>query len=138
MPESGTRLNPTTDFLEQRLQRPSPQITGVWVDGAIATNPTAGDILADTGALTVGEYVFAFLLVAMGLTSSGRLRIEHRNAANAANLAAQTFPIGADSVLEPVFPTKISIVEGERIRVLAGTSITGDVEVSILYARLVG
>jgi hypothetical protein len=134
--EAGTQLDQSSFFLQQRLQRPTPQLTGVWVDGALTTNPSSGDVIADTTDLTAGEYVFAFIFTAF--TAATSLRIEHRNAANDATNAAHTFPIQTNSVLEPIFPTKITVLEGERFRIVMAASLTGDVEASILYARLVG
>ena len=133
--EGATQFDSLTSFNTQRIQRPTPQITGVWVDGALTTNPSSGDIIADTTGLTVGEYVFAFLLTA---TVAASIRLEHRNAANSSTLAAHTFPVPANDIREPVFPTKISILEGERFRLVMAANLTGDVEGSILYARLVG
>lgn len=118
------------------LQRPSPQREGDWVDGAVVASPGAGVVLADTGALSAGEYVFAFFFTTSGFGTI--FRIEHRDAANAVTLRSQIFNTIVGNPIEPVIPTKLLLAEGERMRTVHVSSVgTPTVQSSVMYARLV-
>ena len=100
---------------------------GLWEDGAEATNPTDNQILVDSGPLRAGNYLFA---VIAGASVDWVYVLEHRNAANDANLNTQKrYPLaGNDDFFSP---NKIAIGEGERLRVRLVGSITGVVQVSL-------
>jgi len=116
-------------------QQATPQIDGTWTDGALTTNPAANTVLADTGVLGVGEYIFAFWL---GATNVYRMRVELRNAANSSNNNAYTFSLLGGVMIEPVIPIKIALAEGERVRVVGLDTLIGDAQASIFHASLVG
>jgi len=105
-----------------------------WVSGWV-NNPTAGTVIADTGALAAGYYdVDCFTS-----TSSSTLvsyQVEHRNAANSANLYvnAQYF---RDTAIPPVISLKNHLIgANERIRVTAGVGITGGMFATIIWRRI--
>lgn len=81
--------------------------------------PAAADILADTGALDVGTYLFRVYANWHDTSVSNVLPIQHRDAANAANNWAQEL-YGA-STSEPenlMMEWTEAIAQDERIRVL--------------------
>lgn len=100
---------------------------GRWIDGALLTNPTAGQVLVDTGVLTVGWYLIA---IAGSASVDVVYDFQHRDIANGANEAVQRrrFAAGNEDFL---FPSKIHVREGERIRAVLVTTITGELQLSI-------
>ncbi len=111
------------------------QINGFWDDGALTTNPATDAVLKDTGALEAGDYLFGFMFQA---TAAAIFRIEWRNAANSATLKSQNIPIPASNLIEPIFPTKITLAANERVRVVIVAGITGDAQASIFRSRIIG
>jgi hypothetical protein len=98
-----------------------------WVNGGILTNPALDAILADSGALAAGQ---SSVKVMLGGNIACVATVEHRNAANAANINSQTVAIVANQVLELEFPG-ITFSASERIRVRNNAAIVGSVHASI-------
>jgi hypothetical protein len=113
----------------------SCQINGTWVDGAVATNPVDNTVLATTGALGGGDYFFAFLVRS---TADTTVDISQRNTANDADLHAMTIPTAAGSLTPITFPTKITILRNERVIVRQEGNLTGVIQASIFYSKIVG
>jgi hypothetical protein len=106
--------------------------SGTWVAGGLTVNPLANDVIVDTGALSVGDYLFEFFIDS---TVATRLIIEHRNAANGATLKSKEIPVAADSLVQIVLGNEFSLVDNERVRAIMKSSITGTVQGSIIYAK---
>lgn len=85
------------------------------------TNPVAGAVAFDTGALPVGVYDMAFGISTEGIIADSDLELQWRNAANAANLAVWPTVIGSS---DPVANTgvlgnvSINIGLNERLRLV--------------------
>jgi len=99
-------------------------------------NPLIDAVLADTGALPAGIYE---VRVVAGADAACRMRLEHRNAANDANLSDTPiiFPVGANAPVEFVVvlechSTKASGgVGGERFRVAMDAALTGNAAATV-------
>lgn len=102
---------------------------GVWVAGSLLTNPEDTDILVDTGELPGGVYLFA---VSGASDSAWVYDVQRRNAANTSNIASQRRrpPAGSEDFM---FPNKIIVAPGERLRVVLVGGVTGEVQMSIYY-----
>ena len=113
----------------------SPQIDGTWDDGAVVTNPGSNAILETTGALVAGDYFISFLFWA---TASATFVIAWRDAADATDLHSFQVPIPTASLVQLVFPTKITLLDQQRITVRNVTSITGNAQATILTSLITG
>jgi len=91
--------------------RPSDIFGGVNVSA-----PAAGTILADTGALPAGTYDVELLASSNETTQNQAIRFEHRDAANAANLAAFDIAFGSAGGFNQLFPFGYEIGLNERLR----------------------
>jgi hypothetical protein len=98
-----------------------------WSTAGIQTNPATDFILADTGALTD---TLTRATIVLGGSAAMIATLEHRNAANSANLNAQVFasPI---NVASPFYLDGLSIAPGERLRLRLNAAVTGSVQASI-------
>lgn len=105
---------------------------GTWVDGSIFTNPTDQTLLVDTGALPAGDY----LVAVNGAASADEVfDVQHRNAANSANVNVQRRRPKAGDI-DWVFSNKFTVAANERIRVLQSGGLTGEVQLSIFYVEV--
>lgn len=83
--------------------------------------PTASAVQCDTGALTAGDYELEIQLVASDTVAVGKgLVVEHRNAANNANINVLGGCTAGETV--DISIARITIATNERIRVIAGTA----------------
>lgn len=83
--------------------------------------PTANSVQADTGALAAGSYDFDINLTVADTVAVGKgLVVEHRNAANSANINVLGGCAPSGSVHHEV--RKLTLATNERIRVIAGTA----------------
>lgn len=100
---------------------------GAWTAGSVLTNPVDTTVLVDTGALPAGRYLFAI----HGTSSVAAVfDVQHRNAANGANNAAQRRrPIAGD--IDFIIPNEITLADQERLRVVLVGGITGEIQLSI-------
>ena len=100
------------------LKVPTPVIAG-----ATVTAPTAGQVIADTGNLTAGEYLIEYSLFAQDTTAVGKgLTVEHRNAANNATVRVLGGCATPDN--QYGFVRRLTVVANERVRVIAGAAGT--------------
>lgn len=97
--------------------------------GTVITNPAIDAVVADSGAQE-GDFIFYILLWS---TVAARFRLEHRNAANGANVETAIVPINANGTAQIVVPLKLAV--GERLRVAMLAAVTGDVTVSIMQVK---
>lgn len=99
-----------------------------WITGGLQTNPGSGVILADTGARSNPEVLSLILLA----SSSARVGVEiqHRNAANNANVWQHAFLLAADAPLN--LPLPVTVATGERVRLVTITAVaSGQVQGSL-------
>jgi hypothetical protein len=104
-----------------------------WTPGAIQTNPVDGTILVDTGTMNLGKYLFAVVLSSTVASSS---EIQYRNVGNSASIAAQRRGCLAGFNDDFMFPNKLIINTGERLRVVQVGGVTGTVQASIFWMEL--
>jgi len=104
------------------------------------TAPAANTVLADTTALVAGTYdVKVLLSAAVGASNTERITLEHRDAANAANLATWDsimFDAGQDAVL---LEYNFGYVFGfnERLRAINPLIVgAGQTVNAVIFARL--
>lgn len=98
------------------------------------TNPADGAVLADTGVLVNSNNQRSKLFevrVIVGNSAAGLYQIQHRNAANGANVAPSPFTVyvAAGQTCEVVLT--IPIAPGERVRVTSDGGLTGTVAATI-------
>lgn len=98
-----------------------------WATNGPITDPAEGEILADTGALTLG--ITATLICTT--TSACTFELVRRNAANTADVKTLTIPV----LLSPIFFTSVplGVSVNERFQIRCVTSVTGTVQASLLY-----
>ncbi len=99
-----------------------------WASEGILTNPALDAILADSGALpacTTG------VTVLLGGSVACICTLEHRNAANTANIASQVIAITANQLLPMDLPGVV-FAANERIRIRLNVGVTGSLQASLL------
>lgn len=106
---------------------------GIRIVGSLLTNPSSGDITVDTGALSEGNYLFGFLVTT---SVAAIIDIQHRNAANSANINSFRTRASQEGTGHILFPSKIRIATSERIRMVMGGTITGELQASIFYVKI--
>lgn len=101
--------------------------------------PAANTLLADTGALQAGTY--NVLILGSGSIAGNfnfDMRVQRRDAANAANRWSQVFSCNVNGGQNLVFPLRITLGEQERLRVMTvNNSVAGSLyQVSIFFERV--
>lgn len=100
---------------------------GVWQSGSVLTNPSDGDLLVDSGPLNQGYYLFAV----MGAGSVAWVYdIQQRNADNDANVDSQRRRPAAGNE-DCIFPSKVYVAQGQRLRCMLVGTIVGQVQLSV-------
>lgn len=94
----------------------------------LLTEPVDGTLLADSGALPVGQNR---IFVAISSEYRGRIVLAHRNALNDTDLSTHILfvPDGPKIFPVPAFTTLLN----ERLVARASGSISGDVQVTIIW-----
>lgn len=103
----------------------------LWESEGVKTNPSAGDVLADTGALAVGLYDIRILV---GGSAAASWTVNRRNAANGADVGDQPLvytPAGASQWAQ----FTMSLEASERVR-LKVSALTGTACALITAERL--
>ena len=91
--------------------------------GAIAVNPAANAVIADTGALAAGDYRVSAYLGASGAVGAGKsVVLAHRNAANNADVKILGICPCGDSGAVAI--ARITLAANERIVIRAGSAAT--------------
>jgi len=123
------------------VRQPSFRSTDVFSAG-ILTAPAANTVLADTTALTAGVYDVHFTCSGENTAANAAsVRFEHRNAANAANLAQWDHLIRSDgnAVLVSIWPFYsfgYVLGEDERLRAIITVALAASRVVSAtIFAR---
>lgn len=110
---------------------------GDWVSNGVFNPAVVGTILADTGVLDAGLYDFMLLLFTHS-TSDGWLDIEHRNAANDANVHAHRIDMHYYHPTPAIYLPILKISMGERLRGKVIAQSPSAVQLSIVWARRYG
>jgi hypothetical protein len=100
-----------------------------WTTGGILTNPATDAIVADTGAYVGGQTQITAVIAS---TVASILIVEHRNAANTANINSQAVIVSANETYVLQIPG-VSLAPNERFRVRLFAGITGSLQASLFY-----
>lgn len=113
-----------------------------WAPGGLVNAPGAGAVLADTGPLSAGAYLFHVF----GWSDTGMTyQIEHRDAANTGTVVAfngvaktMIFPIAANGKDEFVWGNKETLADQERLRVVlaAGSAAPANCMFGIFFQEV--
>lgn len=101
--------------------------------GSLLTNPSSGGVVVDTGQLSEGNYLFGFLVTT---SVAAIIDIQHRNAANSANIDSFRTRASQEGTGHILFPSKIRLATNERIRLVMGGTITGELQATIFYVKV--
>lgn len=129
--------------LEQVVSTPVHDSTTVFTNdlGTGFINAPNGHIFADTGALVNGSYDVIVRFAAEGTTpANSSVRLEHRNAANTANIHTWAMPVTTpDSLDQYDLRFAYGIGEGERLRLgnFVNALGAGNVSVGSIMAKLI-
>lgn len=104
-----------------------------WVSGSVNVNPTDGTVLADTGPLNPGNYLFA-TVIASSVASAAD--IQYRDSTNASNNDAQRRFVVAGQNDDFLFPNKLTLANNERLRIVQNGNVTGTVQASIYWLEV--
>ncbi len=102
-------------------------------DGGFQVNPGAAAVVVDTGAIAgVSNRTIDIYLNGSALFD---VIVEHRNAANAANVAAWSLLVGGAGIGNMVHfgPHNLAMVANERIRVVTGGAVVGTLSSAIQW-----
>lgn len=105
-----------------------------WVTEDVISGPSANDVLADTGSLGGGSYNLYSLTVSASLAAT--VEIQHRNAANNANVFSQRYFLSALNPLCLPFSGSppFTLDTNERIRVVITSALPlGSIQASFFY-----
>lgn len=116
----------------------SPPIYTTATEGQ-QTAPGNGTLLATSGPLPAGNYTFLFLVSSEDSNVIGGMNLQHRDAADAANLWTHLIVLSGDgSQDQQIGPIQLALLDNERVRINSqGTVAAGRVvQGSIFFARL--
>jgi hypothetical protein len=101
----------------------------MWNTNGIIVNPTAGQVIADTGSINGGSSYYTFVVAA---NVAARFEIAVRNPANTADIVGnvQNFFVPANGNFTVVIP--VDVPSNGRVVIRTPTAITGSVQASIL------
>jgi hypothetical protein len=98
------------------------------------TNPTAGTVLVDTGALDAGKATQWRMLVTICASAAAQFQIQRRNAANGANVTAILIYVPAGDTRQFLFG--FTLEASERVRVVMDDNLTGTAAAEINYEQV--
>lgn len=125
--------------LDVEVRTPVFRSTDIFSNGILLA-PVANTVLADTGALADGNYDVQLAMQSnSALTNDESFRVEHRNAANAANLAVWDYLVlnGASAAYFYAGLTfAYQLASNERLRIINPKATTaGRSQVATIFAR---
>ena len=98
-----------------------------WNTEGVANNPNSGDILADSGALSLGDHTFTILI--WNDTGTAELEVAQRNATNNGDINVQRLVVVGTNV---VYPLPITTILNQRIVIRMRTNLSGNIQASLL------
>lgn len=107
-----------------------PRQTGANASG-VANNPAAGAIVGDTGQLAAGTHYCVATFSADATT--GLIELQHRNAANAADVDLWSFQLGLGVVAMVVATIEFNL--NERLRWETAVGFTGNAASNVMAVR---
>ena len=124
--------------LEVAIRTPAYRSVDVFSAG-LQTAPGAGTIMADTGALPAGVYDVLISWNGREDNIATNWSLQHRNAANAANLMAMILvtQIAAGAFAANTLAIGYTLANNERLRVITNTATTGGrIFSATIFARI--
>jgi len=109
----------------------APLASAQWFTNGIQTNPTANQIVADTGA--VGDGAGHDFDVYVSSTVAVAIVVEWRNAANDANVLAYIIPVPANGFAYWTSRGALAFQGNERVRLRMNSGVTGSVQGAINF-----
>ncbi len=95
----------------------------------IQTNPTVATVMADIGASPTGGLYE--LRIVLGASVAATWEIQHRNAANSANIAPAPYVVYTPANQSGEYVLTLNLAPSERVRVMMNAGITGTAAASI-------
>jgi hypothetical protein len=96
---------------------------------AIATNPSSGTVMADTGAVGHdGNYEIRIIL---SQSAAAVYSLARRNLANGADISPTPIVLYGAAGQSSQYALMVPLLTGERVRVTMGASLTGQSQVAI-------
>lgn len=113
----------------------APQAASTVASGQ-STAPGAAAVVADTGALAAGLYDLEITLGFSGVLAAGKhISVEHRNAANGANIAQLGLcPAGG---VKTIYISRVVVAANERVRAVIGAVAAAAAEVAHATIRAI-
>lgn len=106
-----------------------------WAGGTITTNPAINTVLADglarAEAPTPDGVEYDYLVV-ISASAAADVSIEHRNAANGANVEVVTHILPASLIALLI---QVRLAQNERLRVIMAAALTGRISASLHKIR---
>lgn len=100
---------------------------------AEATNPTAGTVMADTGAVSQGGIYT--MRITLGANAQAAFDVQRRNAANGANVG-DVVTLYAPTSGSGQYVFDYELVVSERVRVVMNANLTGKACAAINFERV--
>ncbi len=122
----GVRIGVDTT-LKNSIPVTEPRVAAT--DGGFVVNPGAAAVLVDTGQLTAANRTFKAWMNGNAIYD---LIVEHRNAANAANIESWSLLVGGVGVGNMVvWDATFTVAANERVRIVTGGAVVGTVSACI-------
>lgn len=100
-----------------------------WLSSGRVTNPTANQVLIDTGQLVAGPKNFA---VYAASTAAAAFELQWRDATDTTTTKSQIVAAGANGfTYSPPLLRDVEVAQNERFRVIQVANLTGSVSVSM-------
>lgn len=105
----------------------------MWASGSVLAGGLAGDVVVDTGPLSIGTVSFTIFT---WTTNAPVLIVEHRNALNTTTLHSQTYAPGDIAPGGYFFTVPLVLLLNERLRVILAEDISSyhKLQISIFSA----
>lgn len=113
----------------------APQVATTVASGQVTAGAIAA-VIADTGALPAGTYDVEITLGFSGAGVAGKhISVEHRNAANAANV--QALGLCPAAAVKTIYLSRVAVALNERIRAVIGPVAAAAAEVAHATIRAI-
>src|SRR5258706_15272823 len=101
-----------------------------WATAGVLSSPTAGTILADSGALLASTFAFSILITTQ---YAARVLVVWRNSTNNADNKSHLIKTMSDSPIMMTGMGGLTLVLNERIVLRAESDMLGEVQASLIW-----
>jgi hypothetical protein len=108
------------------------QTSPTTTSGGQLTNPAAAAVIADTGQLGAGNWTILVIMGSENVAAAAVSRsfdMQHRNAANGANIWANLISVGFAGGGNQIFAIRDTFAANERLRFIMGPTGSGALEI---------